>query len=146
VGNNQADEPWLDESFATFASLLYFQETQSERAAEVVWSDFIDVYHTALVSGNDGPLQSLLQDYADKRSAYQAVVYFKGALFLARLREILGDNDFFALMQHHYQEHKYGLLAADDFRQSIEQTTGNAEALEFYDAIVVRGESLEDLD
>jgi aminopeptidase N len=119
---------------------------QGERAAQAVQSAFIDVYLMATDSGNDGPLQSLLQDYAGKQSAYQSVVYFKGALFLARLREILGDDDFFALLQHHYQEHKYGLLAVDDFRQSIEQTTGNAEALKFYDAIVVRGESLEDLD
>jgi hypothetical protein len=146
VGNNQADEPWLDESFATYSSLLYFREVQGERAAQAVQSAFIDVYLMATDSGNDGPLQSLLQDYAGKQSAYQSVVYFKGALFLARLREILGDDDFFALLQHHYQEHKYGLLAVDDFRQSIEQTTGNAEALKFYDAIVVRGESLEDLD
>jgi aminopeptidase N len=146
VGNNQADEPWLDESFATYSSLLYFQEVQGERAAEAVRSEFIDIYLMAAESGNDGPLQSLLQDYAGKRSAYQSVVYFKGALFLARLREILGDDDFFALMQHHYQTHKYGLLAADNFRQSIEQTTENAEALEFYDAIVVRGEAIEDLD
>ena len=49
-------------------------------------------------------------------------------------------------MQYHYQTHKYGLLAADDFRRSIEQATGDAEALEFYDAIVVRGEAIEDLD
>ncbi len=46
-------------------------------------------------------------------------------------------------MQHHYQAHKYGLLAADDFRRSIQKATGNAEALALYDAIVVRGEAIK---
>jgi hypothetical protein len=146
VGNNQADEPWLDESFATYSSLLYFQDAQGERAAETVQSSFIENYQTALELESDGPLQSSVQDYADDQSAYYLIVYYKGALFLACLRDILGDDDFFALMQHHYQEHKYGLLAADDFRRSIEQATGSDEVLEFYDAIVVRGEAIEDLD
>jgi aminopeptidase N len=146
VGNNQADEPWLDESFATYSSLLYFQDTQDERIAEAVQSDIFAPYLAARESGNDGPLQSSVQDYADDQSAYYSIVYSKGALFLARLRDILGDDDFFALLQYHYQAHKYGLLAADDFRHSIEETTGNAQALEFYDAIVVRGEAIEDLD
>jgi hypothetical protein len=72
-------------------------------------------------------------------------VYGKGALFLARLRELLGDEAFFALLQHHYEAHKYDLLNPDGFRQSLEQATGNAEALALYDAVVVRGEPIEGL-
>jgi hypothetical protein len=143
VGNNQVDEPWLDEAFATYASIVYFEDTQGDAAAEAaLWSQAILLYQLAQALGGDGPLQRSLLDY-DNLLIYQPIAYGKGALFLARLREMLGDDEFFALLQYHYQAHKYGLLAADDFRRSIQDATGNAEALEFYDAVVVRGEAIE---
>ena len=85
-------------------------------------------------------------------------MYSKGALFLARLRELVGDDAFFALLQYHYQTHKYGLLTADDFRRSIEAVADAdsgliphlrpfeeelAQVLALYDAVVVRGEPIE---
>jgi len=96
--------------------------------------------------GGDGPVGASLLDYDGNLIVYQALVYGKGALFLAQLRELLGDEDFFALLGQHYQAHKYGLLAAGDFRRSIEAATGNADALALYDAVVVRGEALEGLE
>jgi hypothetical protein len=147
VGNNQVDEPWLDEAFATYASIVYFEDAQDDAAAEAaLWSQAVLPYQLGQMLGGDGPLQRSLLDYDGNLLIYQPIVYGKGALFLARLRELLGDDEFFALMQHHYQAHKYGLLAADDFRHSIQDATGNAEALEFYDAVVVRGEAIEGLE
>ena len=143
VGNNQVDEPWLDEAFATYSSVIYAEDTQGADAAEAMMgSQVIFPYQLVQILGADGPLQRSLLDF-DSLLIYQPIVYSKGALFLARLREMLGDDDFFALMQHHYQTHKYGLLAADDFRRSIQEATGSAEALAFYDAIVVRSEAIE---
>lgn len=143
VGNNQVDEPWLDESFATYASILYAQETQDPLVAEAVfWSQAVLPYQLVQMLGDDGPVQSSLLDYEGDLITYQALVYSKGALFLARLREQLGDEMFFALLSRHYQMHKYGLLAADDFRRSL-ASLGDADALALYDAVVVRGEPLE---
>jgi aminopeptidase N len=144
VGNNQVDEPWLDEAFATYATIVYFQDQQDPAATEMAyWSQAVLPYQFVRMMGMDGPLQSSLLDYSDDLITYQSLVYGKGALFLARLRELLGDEVFFALLQHHYEAHKYELLEPDAFRQSLEETTGNAEALALYDAIVVRGEPIE---
>jgi hypothetical protein len=154
VGNNQVDEPWLDEAFATYSSIVYVEEKQGDAAAEAaLTSQAVLPYVLALALGGDGPVQSSLLDY-DDLITYQSIVYGKGALFLARLRGLLGDDDFFTLLQHHYQAHKYGLLAADDFRRSIEDVIGSAdagstelvEALALYDAVVVRGEPIEGIE
>jgi aminopeptidase N len=146
VGNNQVDEPWLDEAFATYSSIVYFQDRQDQAAAEMAyWSQAVLPYQFVRMLGMDGPLQSSLLDYNDDLITYQSLVYGKGALFLARLRELLGDEAFFALLQFHYEAHKYDLLNPDGFRQSLEQATGNAEALALYDAVVVRGEPIEGL-
>jgi len=147
VGNNQVDEPWLDEAFATFASIVYVEDKQDPLAAEsVLLTQALLPYQLAQILGTDAPLQGSLLDYGGDLLTYQSIVYSKGALFLGQLRELLGDEEFFALMQHHYRTHKYDLLARDDFRRSIEDAladadaAGRAEALALYDAVVVRGE------
>jgi hypothetical protein len=152
VGNNQVDEPWLDEAFATYSSIIYYQDQGDPAMAEVAyWLQAVLPYQMVQMLGADGPLQSSLLDYDDELITYQSLVYSKGALFLARLRELLGDETFFALLQHHYEAHKYGLLEPDAFRRSLEEITrdanlnelSRAEILELYDAVVVRGEPIE---
>ncbi len=143
VGNNQVDEPWLDEAFATYSSIVYFEDRQGELAAEAVyWSQAVLPYQLVRMLGMDGPLQSSLLEYSDNLITYQSLVYGKGALFLARLRELLGDEAFFDLLQHHYQTHKYDLLDPDDFRRSLEEVTDNPDALALYDAVVLHGEPI----
>jgi hypothetical protein len=155
VGNNQVDEPWLDEAFATYASILYAEEEQGAGAAEMaLWSQALLPYQLIQLLGRDGPVASSLLDYGADPITYQSIVYGKGALFLARLRQLLGDDAFFTLLRYHYQTHKYGLLAPDDFRRSIEAALGEggassaglAEALALYDAVVVRGEPIEGIE
>ena len=120
--------------------------------AEVAyWLQAVLPYQMVQMLGTDVPLQSSLLDYDDDLITYQSLVYGKGALFLARLRELMGDEMFFALLQQHYDAHKYGLLDADAFLRSLEKILrdsdldelSRAEILELYDAVVVRGESIE---
>ena len=118
-------------------------------------------YMFAQALGQDGPLGRASLDYVAEPSAYQAIVYGKGALFLVQLRELLGDADFDAVLGYHYQAHKYGVLQADDLRESLaavlqDSATGSShrpeldrvrrEALALYDAVVVRGEPLQGLE
>jgi len=161
VGNNPVDEPWLDEALATYASILYVEAAHGESAEEVLWSQALLPYQFARALGQDGPVGRSSLAYADDSQAYQAIVYGKGALFLAQLRELLGDADFNAVLRHHYQTHKYGVLQAGDLRESLaavleDTATGSsqrpeldrtrAEALALYDAVVVRGEPLVGLE
>jgi aminopeptidase N len=150
VGNNQVDEPWLDEAFATYASILYIEEQQGPIAAQsALLLQAILPYQLVQMMGQDGPLQSSLLDYGQDLVTYQSLIYGKGALFLDKLRELLGDDLFFTVLQHHYQSHKYGLLAPGDFRRSLQEALTEAdeerrsEAMALYAAVVVRGEPIQ---
>jgi hypothetical protein len=45
VGNNQVDEPWLDEAFATYASVIYLEDKGDPGAAELAyWSQAVLPY------------------------------------------------------------------------------------------------------
>ncbi len=142
VGNNQVDEPWLDEAFATYAQILYVEETAGQTAAretEALWVEF--PYMMAAMMGEDRPVATSLLDF-DDTMLYSAIVYSKGALFLRGLRSLVGDETFFAILQHHYQTYRYGIVPADGFRRSIAEVTDNdPDALALYDLWILSDET-----
>jgi hypothetical protein len=143
VGDNQVDEPWLDESFATFAEILYVEETEGKAAAqetEALWVEF--PYMMATMMGEDRPVATSLLEFGDDSMLYSAIVYSKGALFLRELRGLMGDETFFAILQHHYTTYRYGIVPPDGFRRSIADITGNdPDALALYDLWILSGET-----
>ncbi len=143
VGNNQVDEPWLDEAFATFAEILYVEETEGKAAAEetaALWVEF--PYLLATMMGEDRPVATSLLEFGDDSMLYSAIVYSKGALFLRELRALVGDETFFAILQHHYQAHCYGIVPPEGFRRSIAEVTGGApDAFALYDLWILSDET-----
>jgi aminopeptidase N len=138
VGNNQVDEPWLDEAFATYASVLYAEETGGESARdEALVSQALMPYVFGSAFGSqEYPIASPLGAFDDILT-YSAFVYGKGATFLHLLRLELGDETFTQLLQHHYERGRYRVLAPDAFRRSLEAVSGDAAALELYDTWVL---------
>ena len=142
VGNNQVDEPWLDESFATFAEILYLEEAEGEeraRAEEMLWVEMPYLMVTML--GEDRPVATSLLEFDDSL-IYAGIVYSKGALFLRELRELVGDETFFAILQRHYETYRYGIVPPDGFRRSVaEVTADDPDALALYDLWILSDET-----
>lgn len=143
VGNNQVDEPWLDEAFATFAQILYVEETQGEekaRAEEILWVEMPYLMATMMMD-EEYPIATSLLEF-DDLTIYSGIVYSKGALFLRELRELVGDEIFFAILQHHYETYRYGIVPPDGFRRSVaEVTKDDPDALALYDLWVLSDET-----
>jgi len=115
IGDDQVDDPWLDEAFAVYSSILYFEEKQGQKAAEVQLLENCTLpYRLVAWAGGDRPVATSLLDFGDALS-YSAIIYGKGGLFLHRLREILGDQDFLGLLQSYYAEFKFGIVRPTDF-------------------------------
>ena len=53
---------------------------------------------------------------------YAAIVYGKGALFFAALRQQLGDDVFFQFLHNYYQQYKYGFADSAGFERVAEST------------------------
>ena len=95
VGDDQLDDPWLDESLTQFATLQYFTDEYGESGArgfrsslEGRWAD---------VNNEKIPIGLPVAKYSDRE--YGAIVYGRGPLFFVALRDEIGAEAFDAFMK-----------------------------------------------
>ncbi len=146
VGNNQVDEPWLDESFATYSSIIYYEFAQGKGIAQAQLMLQAEApFGLIAVAGLDAPVNSSLLDFDDPLH-YQAIVYSKGTLFLDKLRQAVGDEAFFGILQSYYRKYKYGVARPEDFRRMMEEGAGDNDAATLYERWILKAEGIEGLD
>ena len=125
VGNDQIDHPWLDEALTQYSTLLYYEQTYGkERADAILQSEFQRTYESLRWRGRDMPVGLHAQDYPP--DLYWDVVYDKGALYFHNLRETVGDDAFFTILQTYFQRFRYDIAAPEDFLAVVEDVTGDA--------------------
>jgi hypothetical protein len=107
VADDQALEPWLDESFATFSERLYYEFAHPDA---LPWWQFtrIDFYQPK------GKIDTRIYDAGGYR-LYTDAVYLRGALFLQAVRERIGDDAFYAFLKDYYAQSADHRVTADDF-------------------------------
>lgn len=132
VGNDILQEPWLDEAFAQYSAVIYFEERYGEEAAQEAFEGIRSTYQRLIESGQDGPVGQSVWDF-DNNVLYVSIVYNKGGVFLDALRQEVGDEAFFAILQEHYRRYKYRVATGGDFLAVAEDVTGR-ELDELYDA------------
>lgn len=116
VGNNQYDEPWLDESFASFASYIAFHD----KKPNFKWVRAISKKYYHLTS----PVSTFTGRAADDGlKMYGDVIYDYGAKVLNELRKKLGDDVFYKGMQAYFEEMKFKVATTADFVRVMEQTS-----------------------
>jgi aminopeptidase N len=113
---------WLNEGFATYAALLYFEQ----RAASYpgVYEDrFFDTYSEALSAS--GTL--VLEDTVSVGDMFASPrVYSKGAIVLHMLRCIVGDTVFKNILNAYTADPavEYGCATTSDFKRVCESVSG----------------------
>ncbi len=117
VGNDQVDEPWLDEALAQYATWLYYADTYGEVAARSYIRSWEDRW--ARVDHADIPIGLPAGDYEGK--AYGAIVYGRGPLFLVALAEEMGQASFAEFLRDYYETHKWGIGTGESFKQLAQQ-------------------------
>ncbi|MGE5620488.1 MAG: M1 family metallopeptidase [Sphingomonadaceae bacterium] len=101
VGNDQVHDPWLDEALATYADLLFYRD-QSPRSFDHYMGRTLAGYRSRVAAGADRPVNTTIYDYPNDLP-YFDIVYRKGAVFLDELRELMGDDEFLALLRDYVQ-------------------------------------------
>ena len=107
VANDQALQPWLDESLATYSERLYYENTQPDLVAWW-WSYRIDFYNP------EGFVDIPIYEGQGFRP-YTNATYFQGAHFLEKVRERIGDDAFFAFIQDYFDQGRGKIVNANDF-------------------------------
>jgi len=116
VGNNQALEPWLDESLATFSEIVYYETVQPEVLGEWWWFYRFDRYQPSN--------QVDVRIYeGDGQRPYWNKVYLNGARFLQDLRLRLGEPVFFAFLQDYLSQMRGRIATSQDFFRILRRHT-----------------------
>ncbi len=98
VGDDQVRDPWLDEAMATYVDILFYR-SRYPQVADSLWERrVVGGYRTRAALGGDRPVNTDIYDYPDDLP-YFDVVYRKGAIFLDRLRTLMGDDAFMELLR-----------------------------------------------
>lgn len=125
VGNDQVDEPWLDEALTQYNTLLYYEDRYGpERASELVEYVFRRPYQELVDSGHDAPAGLPIAAYS--LDDYGPVVYDKGPLYFHELRQKVGDEAFWAILRMYFTRHRYGLATPEDWLAAVEAISGDA--------------------
>lgn len=121
VGDDQVEQPWLDEAAATYTEVLYLEEHVSRGTATGVLADFREQLRSH--PNPQLPIGLPVEDFATGRD-YALIVYRKGALFFDALRSQMGDEVFFAFLREYFEQYRYQIASAADFQQTAELTCG----------------------
>ena len=117
VGNDQVDEPWLDEALVQYVTGIYYLDTYDEAAARSFrggWDWRWDRIDRAEV-----PIG--LPSGAYTEDEYSPIVYGRGPYFMVALAGEMGQEVFDEFLRDYYQSHKWGIGTGDAFRQLAER-------------------------
>jgi hypothetical protein len=131
VGNDQLDEPWLDESLAQYATWRYFEEAQGNQAA-AGFEAHLDA-RWARVEFADVPVGLPVASYQEDE--YGAIVYGRGPLFLGELADIFGQEEFDRFLFEYAARFKYGVATTAAFQAAAEEACGCDLGEEFAGAV-----------
>jgi aminopeptidase N len=120
VGNDQLDEPWLDESLAQFATMEYFFSRYGEEGAFAFRRELKGRW--AYTNNAEIPVGLPVRNYDDVE--YSGIVYGRGALFFVALQEELGAEVFARFMRSYVANNLFGISTAEVLRLEAEGACG----------------------
>lgn len=108
---------WLNESFSTYAALLWRERRAGAGA-----------YRDALGKLDDGDLEGpvFIADAADTRKLFGTATFQKGPWVLHMLRHVMGDAKFFAALRDYVSAYSYRTVKTEDFRSVCERRYGRS--------------------
>jgi aminopeptidase N len=120
VGNDQVNEPWLDEGLAQYSTYLYFRDVYGDAGA----TGFEDSLKRRWerVGFSEKPVGLPVGDYQD--AEYGAIVYGRAALFFLALRDQIGDEKMAELLRRYYSEFAWRVASSQKFETLAESVSG----------------------
>lgn len=111
----------LNESFANFSEVLWFEYKHGKDAGDAVNYHDIEKY----LADPSNPSKNLVRFYyPDRESMFDMVTYSKGGRILNMLRNYVGDTAFFQSLNLYLNTNKFKNAEAHNLRLAFEQITG----------------------
>jgi len=109
----------LNEGFANYAEYLWYEHKYGRERADISRMEELNGYF-----GEENKHTLIYHHYPSENAVFDAHSYNKGGLVLHMLRDLVGDEAFFASLQLYLQQHAYKSVEAADLRLAFEDVTG----------------------
>lgn len=125
VGNNQVEEPWLDEGLTEYSTLMYFEQKYGPHIKEQILEKMIEVQYQNYVDLKSNKKVGILRsiDSFDTSFEYSSIVYSRGALFMEELREYMGEEAFYSALKEYFENYKFKNATTRDFYNICRNST-----------------------
>jgi hypothetical protein len=120
VGNDQVNDPWLDEALTQYSTYFHYDKAYGKQGAQ----GFLDGLRArwSRVNYEEKPIGLPVSEYQDQE--YSAIVYGRGPLFLFALRDRIGADKMAELLRRYYAEYSWKIATPDEFRRLAEEVSG----------------------
>jgi aminopeptidase N len=116
---------WLNESFATYMSVLCLAESTHWTGA---WTTFANLFKAWAYRQDQLPsTHPISADIPDVRAVevnFDGITYAKGASVLKQLVAYVGRDNFVEGVRHYFQRHAWGNTVLSDLLDALEETSG----------------------
>ena len=122
LASNESRHPWLDEGFAEYTCTFIENDLLGKETSDPHRSSY-NRYISLALSGKEQPMTTHADRYMYNRS-YSTSAYRKGALLLAQLKYIIGEENFEATLKRYFKDWAFKHPTPNDFIRSAEKTSG----------------------
>ena len=122
LATNESKHEWMDEGFTSFISSHALNKVMDRKRENPVAGSY-NSYLRLATSGIEQP-QSTHADRYELNSAYGATAYSKGAVFLAQLGYVIGEDNLFKTLKRYYRDWGFKHPTPNDFIRVAEKVSG----------------------
>ncbi len=116
VGNDQIDEPWLDESLVQYMTMLYFLDVYGNQGEQ----GYRDSFYQRWDSIDQADIAIGQPAGAYEGAEYSAIIYGRGALFFDELAGEIGDEAMASFLRNYYQNNQWGIVSGLTIKAAAE--------------------------
>jgi len=122
LATNEAKHEWMDEGFTSFISSLCMNTIMNQQKPNPFQGSY-ESYYNLVLSGSEQP-QSTHADRYEINKAYGSSAYSKGAVFLAQLGYIIGQDKLMSTLKKYYSDFKFKHPTPNDIKRTAEKISG----------------------
>ena len=128
LGTNESLYPWMDEGFTSYASAEVMDHLKKIKVLPGDPSDNPQAgnyggYYALAMSGQEEPMMTH-SDHYSTNFAYGRAAYSKGAVYMAQLGYIIGEENLKAGLHKYYDTWKFKHPNSNDFIRIMEKQSG----------------------
>ncbi|MBI9049366.1 MAG: M1 family metallopeptidase [Anaerolineaceae bacterium] len=116
VGNDQIEEPWLDEAITQYIVGLFYEDYYGPTAAQSYKESWAERW--SRVDFSEIPIGK--PSYAYDPSEYSPIVYGRGPYFIEALEAEMGSEIFGEALHHYVDDFGWQIATGDDFKAHME--------------------------